>query len=360
MSSSVKPYKIEIPEATLARISGRVAAVHWPKTSKGAGWKYGLDADWFRGLVGYWQRGYDWRKAEAGLNQTPQFTAEIDGRLVHFAHLKPDRQARPYPIMIMHGWPATFATMLPLARVLAAKGYEVIVPSLPGYGFSPPPDDEVRGLRFIAARMQKLMTAALGFERYFVHAGDHGAVVGDWLALDFPESVAGYHANLIAFRHAGAEFGSGRTGVDDATAEEEAFVKAEVERVEKESAYFKLQFTRPETIAYALEDSPVGWAAYMLDKWQKWTDAKPDAFEKVYGRDHLLTEAMIFLVTGTVATSLWPYAGFATEPFGLQKGRSRTDMRLWRDYDKGGHFPMLEVPEQLAADIDALCEKIVR
>jgi microsomal epoxide hydrolase len=374
--ADIRPYSIDIPEQTLARIRNRLTTAHWPQTSKGAGWRYGVDAKWFRELVGYWSEGFDWRKVEAELNEIPQFMADVGGRPIHCARLTPRLRTRQHPLLLMHGWPATFASMLPLAKRLTAEGYEVVVPSLPGYGFSPAPDDEVQGLRFIAQRIHGLMSL-LGHEQYLIHAGDFGAVVADWLAIDFPQSVTGMHVNLVAFRHAGAEFGSGRTGVADATPEEVAFVEAEVEHIERESAYFKLQFTRPESLAYALEDSPVGWAAYMLDKWQKWTDVNERSFDEIYGRDHLLTEVMIFLVTDTVATSLWPYAGFAKEPFGLNPGqtidvpfgyssfpdplmpriprrfaeRSRTNMRFWREHGRGGHFPMLEAPDALCKDI---------
>lgn len=377
-SNPSTPFRIEVPQATLTRFLTRVREAHWPQTSAGAGWTYGVDAGWFRQLVTYWGSTFDWRKAEAGLNATPQFLAEIDGRKLHFAHRKPTREVRGRPpILLLHGWPYSFATMLPLAERLAGEGWEVVIPSLPGCGFSPAPDDRVRGLRFIARRIDRLMTETLGHDRYLVHGGDYGAVVADWLAIDAAAHVAGIHANMSAFRHAGAAYGTGETGVADATPEEAAYVRAEVENMERESAYFRLQLTRPETVAYALTDSPVGWAAYMLDKWQKWTGASLRPFEEIYGDDRLLTEVMIFLATDTVATSLWPYAGFATEPFGLAPGqtidvpfayssfadpllprvprrfvdRSRTDIRLWREHQAGGHFPMLEATQPLAEDI---------
>ncbi len=374
------PFDIDVAEAVLSRIHTRVKAVHWPTISEGAAWKYGCDAGWLRDLVGYWRDGFDWRTAEAALNRTPQFTASVDGRPIHFAHLKPaGEKGGRTPFLLLHGWPYTFATMLPLAETLAAKGFEVVVPSTPGTGFSPAPDDQVRGLRFISRRIGRLMTQVLGHERYLIHGGDHGAVIADWLAIDTPQHVAGIHANMIAFRHAGASFGSGQTGLSDAAPEETAFVKTEVATQDREGAYFRLQQTRPETVAYALTDSPVGWAAYMLDKWQKWTDTRERAFKDIYSRDRLLTEVMIFLVTDTVATSLWPYAGFALEPFGLEPGqtidvpfghssypdpllprtprrfaeRSRTNIKLWREHEKGGHFPMLEHTAELAGDIVA-------
>jgi pimeloyl-ACP methyl ester carboxylesterase len=375
---------IQVPDTILARIADRVRSAHFPITSKGAGWRYGVDALWFRELVDYWRDAFDWRAAEARLNRIEQFVVAIEKRDVHFARVAPrlDGPKRP-PLLLLHGWPYTFATMLPLAERLAEDGFEVIVPSLPGVAFSPAPDDQVRGLRFISRRIDSLMRG-LGHRRYLVHGGDHGAVVADWLAIDTPEHVIGIHANMIAFRHAGANYGSGATGVSDATPEEIAYAKAEVENMDRESAYFRLQLTRPETVTYALADSPVGWAAYMLDKWQKWTDTRKRSFQSIYDRDQLLTEVMLFVVTDSAATSIWPYAGFAAEPFGLEPGqkiavpfgyssfadpllprmpkrfveRSRPDIRFWREHDQGGHFPMLEETDTLATDIVAFADLV--
>jgi pimeloyl-ACP methyl ester carboxylesterase len=372
----VRPFRIQISDEVLGRISRRVADAHFPVTSQGAGWQYGVDAQWFRALVSYWRNAFDWRNVEAELNRTPQFVCMIDGKPIHFAHLKPSASASRGAILLLHGWPYTFATMLPLADLLVRDGFEVVVPSLPGYGLSPAPDESVRGLHFISRRIDKLMSV-LGHQHYILHGSDHGAVIADWIALDSPERVRGYHAHMIGFRHAGAEYGSGKTGVPDASPEEEAYARAEVENMDKESAYFRLQLTRPETITYALTDSPIGWAAYMLDKWQKWSDTRTRRFEEIYSRDRLLMEVMLFLVTDTVATSIWPYAGFAAEPFGLAPGqyfqvpfgfssfpdpllprmprkfaaRARRDIRLWREHTTGGHFPMLECTEDLARDI---------
>jgi pimeloyl-ACP methyl ester carboxylesterase len=376
MSAEPKRYKIAVPESTLARIRERIRHVHTPRTSQGAGWQYGLDADWFNALVAYWRDDFDWLHNEHELNLTPQYSVTVQGVPIHFAWIKPEAKKHSVPFVLLHGWPYTFASMLPLANSLAKAGFEVVVPSLPGYGFSPAPDNEIRGLRFIGGRISAFLQA-VGFNKYLIHGGDHGAVIADWLAIDVPDHVVGIHTNTIGFRHAGAEFGTGQTGAADATEEEKTYVRAEVERMDRESAYFRLQFTRPETITYALADSPVGWAAYMLDKWQKWTSGGPDEFIKAYPRDRLLTEVMIYLVTDTVATAMWPYAGFRLEPFGLQPGqtldqpfgyssfddpllprmprrfveRSRPHIKLWREHEKGGHFPMLTATETLAADI---------
>lgn len=384
--SSLSRFQINISDSKIRKIRRRVSDAQMPILSQGAGWRYGVDQSWFKSLVDYWASGFDWRKTEAQLNEFDQFRVDVAGRAVHFVRLSPrsGSQAKPIPLMLLHGWPYTFAAMLPLAERLADAGFEVIVPSLPGVTFSQAPDDRIRGLRFISGRVDDLMVKVLGHSRYLIHGGDHGAVVADWIALDRPDHVVGIHANMIAFRHAGAGYGSGQTGVADPRPEESAYAKAEVENMDRESAYFRLQLTRPETIAYALSDSPVGWAAYMLDKWQKWTDTRNTPFESIYDRDLLLTEVMLFLVTESVATSIWPYAGFALEPFGLEPDqtikvpfgyssfndpllpriprtfveRSRTDIRFWREHDNGGHFPMLEQTQALAGDIIGFSEKL--
>lgn len=378
-------FSIEVPDARLKAIMDRVSASRWPRTSADGDWQYGVQARWFRELVAYWQDRFDWRAQERDLNRRSQFVASIEGRSLHYARLTPAGSVKALPILMLHGWPYSFATMLPLAERLAKAGYEVIVPSLPGSGFSETVEPSVRGLRRISRNLGQLMTDVLGHRRFIVHGGDHGAVVADWLAID-TKSVAGIHANMVAFRHEGAEFGSGETGVSDATQEEKRFVAEEKAMTERESAYFKLQSTRPETIAYALSDSPVGWAAYMLDKWQKWSDPEQGPFDQVYGRAQLLTEVMLFLVTDSVATSLWPYAGFALEPFSLARGqtigvpygysefpdplapsvprpfveRSRTDIRLWRRHERGGHFPMLSQTEALARDLRDFASEVGR
>ena len=390
MSSRIRasePFQIDVSQDVLDRILERVRAHRWPRLANGTGWQYGLEAAWFKEFVGYWGTAYRWRDREAQLNQFIHRIALIDGKRIHFV-MEPGSGRSPQPLVLLHGWPYSFASLLPLAERLAhperfggdpEDGFDVVVPSLPGFIFSDAPDDRPRGLRFMSRFMHQLMTGVLGYQRYMIHGGDHGAVVADWLALDQPQAVLGIHLNMLAWRHAGAAYGSGQIGVADPSPAEQAFVQQEVVRMDQESAYFQLQSTRPETIAYAMSDSPVGLAAYVLDKWQKWTDTRQRSFEEIHDRDALLDNLMLYLVTGSFATSLWPYAGFALEPFGLAPGqtinvptgysmfedpllprpprrfveRSHPQIVLWRDHLQGGHFPFLETPDLLAADIHA-------
>ncbi len=370
-----RPFRLAIPDATLQRIAARLADVQLPRRVRGTGWKYGVDAQWFDSMLAYWRSGYDWRAQERAINALPQFTATVMGKQLHFVH---QRSANPAarPLVLLHGWPYSFWSF---SKVIAplAQDFHVIVPSLPGSIFSEPVADAPSGLRAVSKHIHALMTETLGYRRYFVQGSDHGAVIADWLALDQQPAILGEHTNLIAFRHQGAEYASGTTGLARPTAAESRFVKDEVDIFKKESAYFELQRTRPETIAYALSDSPVGAAAYVWDKWQKWTDTRARSLEAIYGRDRLLTELMLYIVTDSLATAIWPYAGFEQDPFSVPKGRtidvpfgfsghpdplnappprefaahSRSRIVHWNVAETGGHFPFLEDPAHFVASV---------
>jgi pimeloyl-ACP methyl ester carboxylesterase len=275
---------------------------------------------------------------------------------------------------MLHGWPYSFYSFSKVLPLLS-DDFHVVAPSLPGSIFSEQAADTPRGLRFVSGFLHALMSDVLGYERYFVDGGDHGAVIADWLAMDRPQALLGEHANAVAFRHEGAEYASGETGVPDPTPDEAAFVKDEQATKKREQAYFELHYSRPETIAYAMADSPVGLAAYLLDKWQKWTDTRRRSMDEIHGRDRLITEVMLYIVTDRFLSSVWPYTGFALEPFSIPQGRkievpfgfagfpdplnkppprsfverSRSRVVQWDLFDRGGHFPFLEEP-QLYAD----------
>jgi microsomal epoxide hydrolase len=380
----VQPFSVAIHDSILDWVSTRVRQARLPALSRDTGSTYGVDADWFAGILSYWRDGYDWRRQEQAINRLPQFTAEVMGRRMHFVHQR-SSSADARPLLLLHGWPYSFWTFSEVVAPLA-RDFHVVAPSLPAFGFSEPIDDHPRGLRAMSRHMHSLMTETLGYDRYFVQGSDFGAVIADWLALDVPNALLGEHTNLIAFRHAGAEYGKGTTGVPDPTPAETRFVAEEKENFEKESGYFMLQATRPETLAYAMADSPVGMAAYLLDKWQKWTDTRERTLEQIYGRDRLLTEVMLYAATARFATSLWPYAGFAQEPFSIPQGRTidvpfgfsgypdplnpppprefarhgRTRIVQWEVADRGGHFPALENPARFVDRFRAFAEIVTR
>ncbi|HEY1542808.1 MAG TPA: epoxide hydrolase [Xanthobacteraceae bacterium] len=367
-TAGVRPFRVAIDDGTLDWVSTRVRQARPPVLARGTGSTYGVDADWFAQLLAYWRHGYDWRQQAQAINRLPQFTADVMGRRLHFVHQR-STKADARPLLLLHGWPYSFWTFSEVIAPLA-RDFHVVVPSLPGFGFSDPIDDQPRGLRAISQHIHALMTRTLGYDRYFVQGSDFGAVIADWLAMDVPDALLGEQTNLLAFRHAGAGYGKGTTGLDHPTPAEERFVADEKANFEKESAYFMLQATRPETLAYAMADSPVGVAAYLLDKWQRWTDTRERTLDQIYGRDRLLTEVMLYAATGRFATSIWPYAGFAQEPFSIAKGttidvpfglsaypdplnhppprefaaHSRSHIVQWEVTERGGHFPALEDP----------------
>jgi microsomal epoxide hydrolase len=368
-----EPFHVSIDPQRLDDVIRRVRTARWPQTARGGGWTYGVDADWFRQLVTYWHTDYDWPSQERNINRLPQFTAPVLGIQVHFVHQR-SRNPHARPLLMLHGWPYSFYSFSKVLPLLS-DDFHVVAPSLPGSIFSEQAADTPRGLRFVSGFLHALMSDVLGYERYFVDGGDHGAVIADWLAMDRPQALLGEHANAVAFRHEGAEYASGETGVPDPTPDEVAFVKDEQATKKREQAYFELHYSRPETIAYAMADSPVGLAAYLLDKWQKWTDTRRRSMDEIHGRDRLITEVMLYIVTDRFLSSVWPYTGFALEPFSIPQGRkievpfgfagfpdplnkppprsfverSRSRVVQWDLFDRGGHFPFLEEP-QLYAD----------
>lgn len=365
----IEPFKIAVPQSQIVWVSERLRRTQWPHTLGNRGWKYGPDAMKFRALVDYWREDYDWRTQETHMNRLPQFTAMIAGRRLHFVHMR-STNPKATPLLLLHGWPNTFYSFDKVVEPLAAperfggnieQGCHVIIPSLPGYTFSEVYDDQVRGPRFISKHIYSLMSEVLGYSRFIVEGGDWGAAIADWLAVDHPEAVIAEHANVFVL---------GRQVSDsDSTSEERAFADEDAAIHRLEGAYHELQTTRPESIAYAMTDSPVGAAAYLLDKWQKWCDTRSVEVETLIGRDHLLTEIMLYVVTDTCATSTWIYPGFALEPSSVPSGGKITvpygftgypdplgalpprhlvervrNLVSWEIKATGGHFPYLEDP----------------
>ncbi|MCG8639949.1 MAG: epoxide hydrolase [Desulfobacterales bacterium] len=366
-------FEVHIPASRVEDVIERVQKYKPPRLCANAGWSLGVDSEFFKNLIAYWKDGYNWQNCEECLAGYVHRITHINGRRIHFVHLSPGRGV---PIMLLHGWPYSFLTMLPLAERLS-QDFEVIVPSLPGFGLSEPMANKADSVCQLAKTVNTLMSEKLGFKQYVVHGGDVGAEIGDWIAVDQPESLLGLHTHFLHLRHHGAVMGSGLTGVSNADKEEMEFVSREASALVNEGAYYNLQITKPESIAYALSDSPVGWAAYMIDKWHSWSDLGQNDIEALYGMDRLLNEAMLYLLTGSVSTSLWVYPGYASGavtlgpgqmidvPYGFSAfpdplippppkqfaARSRSNIRFWREHNAGGHFPMLEQTSVLAKDI---------
>jgi pimeloyl-ACP methyl ester carboxylesterase len=374
---TVEPFRIEVDDEILSDLRRRIAATRWPAASPGAAWAQGTDLAYLKGLLAYWHEGFDWRAEERRLNGTHQFRAVIDGVAIHFVHERAVDGAG-IPIVLLHGWPSTFAELLPLMALLTdprahgidGRGFDVVIPSLPGYGFSERPR---RANYRDTATLMHALVRELGYARYGACGGDFGAGIATIMALDQPESLLGIHlSNLEMYPQLD---GRSRPLSDAETrylAEREIWDQAE-------RGYSAIQSTKPQTLAYALNDSPAGLAAWIVEKWRSWSDSDGDV-ERTLRRDALLTMLTIYWVTGSITSSMRDYydnrwdgvtlgpdafvsvptgiANFATQ-FVLEGRPPREwaerlyNVRRWTDMPRGGHFAPVEEPRLLAAEIAA-------
>ncbi|MEU8114100.1 epoxide hydrolase family protein [Micromonospora sp. NPDC048947] len=366
---SVSSFRIDVPDAVLDDLRARLARTRFTDRSGNQPWQGGVDPDYLRDLVSYWHDGYDWRAREAELNAYPQHLAVVGGRKLHFLHVRAARPAgtpAPLPLILSHGWPSSFIEMLPLVDRLtspAGGGFDVVVPSLPGFGFSEVPNEPVtRAL--LARTLHELMTDVLGYERYGAFGGDVGGVVTGWLGALYPEQVAGIHMIHPPFP---ASFDA-----RPLSAAEQAYLDAEAAYDETDGGYSAIMGTRPDTLAAALADSPAGLAAWIVDKYRDWSDNHGDLANSV-DRDTLLTIITLYWVSGTIGSSFRQYADFdhntprpditvpaaftvSTEPAQANFPRSIAeraclDIRHWSEPGRGGHFMPLEEPDLLATEM---------
>jgi pimeloyl-ACP methyl ester carboxylesterase len=385
----VEPVQIAVSQARLDQILVRVGIYEWHEAPRDGGWRYGTNREFLQKLCEYWQGSFDWRSAEAEMNQFSHHRALIDGNAWHFVHEK-GSGPNPQPLLLLHGWPYSFWDFLPMIERLAhperfggdvADAFSVVIPSLPGTGFSYKPSSPI-GPRSLIEPLHRLMTKVLKYERYMIQGADWGALIAPRLALDHPQSVKGIHLNQIIVRHYGSPVGEGDTGPGPSTAEERAFVKRERDIWMVEDGYFKEQATRPQTLGYAMMDSPVGVAAWILEKFFMWTDIPQGGdLEDIFTRDQLLTEIMIYLVTRTFNTAAWFYAGirdegaqtlpqgtrvgflaFRNEPLSPPPPRSFAERAYnivhWSESRVGGHFAALQVPDRLINDVRAFRRRL--
>jgi microsomal epoxide hydrolase len=371
------PFTIDVPDEVLVDLRARLEATRWPATLPGVGWDDGTDVDWLRELCEYWRDGYDWRACERSLNELPNVTVDVDGVGVHAVHA-PGVGPDPLPLVITHGWPSTFyemhKVMGPLSDPAAyggdpADAFHVVAPSLPGYGFSSAPTTRGFHTGRVADLWVQLMDA-LGYERFGSHGGDWGSAVTTGLASRHPERLVGIHLSMLA------------PPVDEATLtdEERAWWDGVKRYRDAEWGYVHLQRTKPQTASFALNDSPVGLAAWILEKWWRWSDIEDDRGRRdpyrAYTQDELLTTVMLYWVTGTIGSSMRLYretfgAGSVinqpariTVPTGVatfnEANRARRelaepyyDIVRWVDVEHGGHFPAMENPDALVAELRA-------
>jgi pimeloyl-ACP methyl ester carboxylesterase len=373
-----QPFAIHVDDDVLADLRARLDRVRWPDEIPGAPWTYGTDLTTMRTLVQHWRERYDWRAREAALNRFHQFRVELGGIPLHFIH-EPGVGPNPTPLLLSHGWPGSiveFQRIIPMLTDPArfggdpADAFTVVAPSLPGYAFSFRPDQRRFGVPEIADLFASLMTDVLGYHRFAAQGGDWGAFVTSYLGAAHAERLLGVHVNLLAVPR-------DPTAPAMPTAEERAYLTQLDHWAREESGYQWIQGTKPQTLAYGLTDSPVGLAAWILEKFRTWSDCDGDV-EKRFGWDVILDNVMLYWVTGAINSSFWPYyarrhtpwpitdkrpvtapsayASFPREilhPPRAWVSRVYTDLRSWTVMKRGGHFAALEEPEALAADVRA-------
>jgi epoxide hydrolase len=382
--TDIRPFKIEISDAELEDLRERLTRTRWPQGPADRGWSRGVPLDYLRGLAEYWAERFDWREQEQRLNALPQFTTELNGQRIHFLHARsPEPDARP--LILLHGWPSSPVEFVELIEPLTnprahggdpADAFHVVAPSLPGYGFSTPVREPGWGNLFRVAQAMAELMSRLGYERFAVHGSDVGSGVAGMLPMVAPARVAGIHlAGTIAAMPFGPPLElNGLEGLDRERAERFNDYR------ENGTGYLYMQATRPQTLAYSLSDSPVGQLAWVVEKFHEWTDPAKELPEDAVGRDALLTSVSINWFTGAGGSSAHAtYEGMQAwrqmearggghdegamelPPRGAAVFAADTTIRSvmdpagafehWTEYDRGGHFPAMEVPDLLTEDL---------
>ena len=365
------PFTINIPAERLATIMAKVTAYDWGQVPDAGGWTAGVGVDDLKRLVVYWRDSFDWRAVERRLNRRPQFTADIAGERIHFVHVRGDG-SKP-PLLLLHGWPGSYLEFDALLDPLASDGHDVIVPSLPGFAFSRPITGVI-GPRRAAALMHDLMAQLFGSTRFVVQGGDWGHGIAGWMAHDRPDALIGVHMNMVELM----------TSDVSMTAEETSFMARRNAIAAWEGGYSHEQETRPQTLAVAMADSPVGAAAWILEKFGQWADLpkRPDGSPDLwstFSEEDLLTNIMLYLAPSSFVTATWMYHGKRLEgsqvfpvgarirvPTGIAAfpdpvfpppPRSLAEKTYnvvhWSDMPRGGHFAALEQPELMLTDLRA-------
>jgi pimeloyl-ACP methyl ester carboxylesterase len=368
--TAIRPFTIDIPQADLDDLRERLSRTRWPSELAGQGWSRGVPLAYQQELAAYWAKEYDWREHESGLNARPQFVTDIDGLEIHFLHVRSARTDAT-PLLLVHGWPGSVVEFLeviePLVSPASAEqpAFHLVIPSVPGHGFSQAPTEAGWTHARTAAVFTTLM-ARLGYERYGVQGGDIGAFIAPLMGRAEPEAVIGVHLNALV------TFPSGDTsGLTDA---EQARL-AMFERFGQDlNGYMQVQGQRPQTIAYALADSPAGQLAWIVEKFHDWTDPAAVLPEDAVDRDRILTNVSIYWFTNTARSSANQYyetfhdfASFAPRPrstvptgvavfpgldVAIRRFAEITDTVVhWSEFDRGGHFAALEAPDLLVADV---------
>jgi pimeloyl-ACP methyl ester carboxylesterase len=373
----VRPFVVAVPQPILDDLQARLARTRWPDAVEGAGWDYGTSLAYLRAVVEHWGTRFDWRRQERAMNALPHFRADVDGFGVHFIHVR-GRGPAPLPLLITHGWPSSFVEMLDLIPQLAdpaahggdsADAFDVVVPSVPGFGFSDRPVQRGMTRSRVAGLWLRLMDG-LGYRRFVAHGNDIGAVITTWMAADAPERLIAMHTMMPGFPPPVVG-----TDVRPLSGAERAHAEVQARWEREEGGYNLLQETRPQTLAYGLHDSPAALAAWILEKWRAWTDPVGDP-ERAFSRDLLLTNVTLYWVTETANAANRSYYERARDPRRITRRitvptgvalsteavqrvpreraeRGYADIRRWTELPRGGHFFAAEEPALLAEELRA-------
>lgn len=373
--SGIYPFSLHVSDSKLADIYQRVNDYPWHEMPDDGGWGYGANLDYMREFCHYWVNDYDWRKHEQQINSFSHFKSDVEGIELHFIHEKGSGN-NPLPLLVSHGWPGSIVEFMDIIEPLAhperfggnvEDAFDIIAPSLPGFGFSGRPARPI-GPRKMAQVFNTLMTDTLGYKRYVAQGGDWGGAISSWLGYEHASHCQGIHINILTMRHP-----DGPQGLQ----EEQWAAQFDRDQI-MEDGYRTQQATRPQTLSYAMMDSPVGVAAWLIEKFNSWSDTKDNDIDAVHSKDSMLTNIMVYLVTGTFNTASWIYYGrreeggriFSPEghrvevPTGAAlfpaemlawPPRSYVDrlynITQWTEMPHGGHFAALEQPELLVNDI---------
>jgi pimeloyl-ACP methyl ester carboxylesterase len=375
--ANLEPFKIEVPDAVLKDLRERLERTRFPDEVPDTGWEYGTNLAYMKELVEYWRTKYDWRRHEAELNRFDHFKTNLGGLDLHFIYAK-GRGPNPKPLLLSHGWPGTIYEFMEIIPMLTdpgahgadpAQSFDVVAPSLPGYGFSGHPQVRATNIQAIADMFHRLMTEALGYSRYCAQGGDWGSAITSRLGEAHSDALYGIHVNLL--------FVGGRTKREGALSNEEKVFLADLDHFRREeTGYQQIQGTKPQTLAFGLNDSPAGLAAWIVEKFRTWSDCGGD-LDRRFTKDQLLTNVMIYWITQTINSSTRLYYESRHHPWRpdptkrietptaaaifpgeilkppRQWAEEAFNIRRWTVMPRGGHFAAMEEPTLLADDIRA-------
>ncbi|MDJ1505854.1 epoxide hydrolase [Xanthocytophaga agilis] len=369
----ISDFRISVPQTELDDLLSRLKNTRWTAQPEGSGWGYGTDSEYLKELANYWANTYNWRTHEEALNQLPQYTTVIDGISIHFIHIKGKGSAKK-PLLLIHGWPDSFYRFHKIIPLLAASdpSYDLIIPSIPGFGFSSPQavNGDVSAILF-----HRLMTEVLSYTQYFVAGGDMGTLIGKSMAVQFPEQVKALHLTDVGYP-------DGQEDWSTMSPAEQAFGQIIQGWFFSEGAFNMIQSTKPQTLGYGLNDSPVGLAGWLLEKFNAWSDNQGH-IENSFTKDELITNIMIYWVSQSINSSIRTYAENARAAYtgGLKSSQKvsvptavslfpgeaqfpqewaerKVNLVSFTKPEKGGHFAALEVPQVYATELNNFFGKL--